>query len=72
MRIRITALTSVSDGAGGRYESGAVVDVDDVLAAAWIDAGHAEPTEPDAAEPEPEPGPPKRAVRRAPRRAANR
>ncbi|KMS69796.1 hypothetical protein ACH49_25995 [Streptomyces leeuwenhoekii] len=42
-RIRITSVTSVSDGAGRRYGHGQVVEVDDELAAAWIAAGHAEP-----------------------------
>lgn len=42
-RIRITSVTSVSDGAGRRYGHGQVVEVEDKLAAAWIAAGHAEP-----------------------------
>lgn len=42
-RIRITSVTSVSDGAGHRYGHGQVVEVDDELAASWISAGHAEP-----------------------------
>ncbi|MBH0241907.1 hypothetical protein I3W98_02615 [Streptomyces cavourensis] len=42
MRVRITSATSVADGAGGRYEYGQVLDLDDSLAQAWIDAGHAE------------------------------
>ncbi|MFC8442670.1 hypothetical protein ACFUJT_31485 [Streptomyces griseoincarnatus] len=42
-RIRITSVTSVSDGAGHRYGHGQVVEVDDDLATAWIAAGHAEP-----------------------------
>ncbi|MCX4686768.1 hypothetical protein OG401_21045 [Kitasatospora purpeofusca] len=41
MRIRITAVGSVSDGEGLRFRHGQVVDVDDDLAAAWIRAGHA-------------------------------
>ncbi|URM90413.1 hypothetical protein LUW75_10860 [Streptomyces sp. MRC013] len=41
MKIEITSVTSVSDGAGRRYRHGQVVDVDDELAAAWIQAGHA-------------------------------
>jgi len=42
-RIRITSVTSVSDGMGHRYGHGQVVEVDDELATAWIAAGHAEP-----------------------------
>ncbi|WP_030744458.1 hypothetical protein [Streptomyces sp. NRRL F-5135] len=45
MRIRITAVTSVSDGAGRRYWSGQVTTVDDDLARAWIQAGHAVPAD---------------------------
>lgn len=45
MRIRITAVTSVADGAGNCYRSGQVADVADDLATAWIAAGHAEPTD---------------------------
>jgi len=41
MRIRITAVTSISDGAGRRYRSGDVVTVDDALGRSWIAAGHA-------------------------------
>ncbi|MFC8176532.1 hypothetical protein [Streptomyces sp. NPDC057325] len=45
MKIRITSVTSVSDGAGGRYRHGQVVDVDDDLARSWIAAGHARPAD---------------------------
>ncbi|GGZ27979.1 hypothetical protein [Streptomyces nitrosporeus] len=42
-RIRITSVTSVSDGAGRRYTHDQTPEVDDDLAVAWIAAGHAEP-----------------------------
>lgn len=61
MRIRITAVTSVSDGAGNRYRSGDVVTVDDALGRSWIAAGHATAAD----------GAAKRtAIHRAPRKAA--
>ncbi|MGI5443387.1 hypothetical protein ACQEV4_40435 [Streptomyces shenzhenensis] len=41
MRIEILAVPSVSDGAGNRYRTGRIVDVDDDQARAWVDAGHA-------------------------------
>lgn len=41
MRIRITSVTSISDGAGNRYRSGDVVTVDDALGRSWVAAGHA-------------------------------
>lgn len=70
MRIRITAVTSIADGAGHRYRSGQVVDVDDDLAATWITAGHAE--EVDWQQPPPAAPKPARkrttATRRAPRK----
>lgn len=54
MKIRITAATTISDGAGGRYRQGQVADVDDQLAKSWIEAGYAEPAKdrPAATEPE--------------------
>uniref|UniRef100_UPI001E40CB6E hypothetical protein n=1 Tax=Streptomyces sp. DH8 TaxID=2857008 RepID=UPI001E40CB6E len=69
-RVRITSATSVADGAGGRYQHGQVVDIDDVLAASWIAAGHAE-----SAKDEPTAGRPKtrrEATRRAPRTTAKK
>ncbi|WP_121713206.1 hypothetical protein [Streptomyces sp. E5N91] len=55
MRIRITAVTSVSDGSGRRYRSGWEGTVPDQLGRSWVAAGHAvevgsEDTEPDARE----------------------
>lgn len=41
MRIRITAVTSVSDGAGRRYRSGWEGTVPDQLGRSWVEAGHA-------------------------------
>lgn len=55
MRIRITAVTSVSDGSGRRYRSGWEGTVPDQLGRSWVAAGHAvevggEDAEPDARE----------------------
>lgn len=44
MRIEILAVPSVADGAGNRYRTGQVVDIDEDLARAWVDAGHARST----------------------------
>ncbi|MEV8151341.1 hypothetical protein [Streptomyces fradiae] len=41
MRIRITAVTSVSDGNGRRYRSGWQGTVPDELGRSWVAAGHA-------------------------------
>jgi hypothetical protein len=69
MRIRITAVTSIADGAGHRYRSGQVVDVDDDLAAAWITAGHAVQADGQQAPPaSPKQAAKRAATRRAPRR----
>lgn len=54
-RIRITAVTSISDGAGRRYRSGWEGSVPDELGRSWVAVGHAvqvdgqgEDTAPDA------------------------
>jgi hypothetical protein len=44
MRIEILAVPSVSDGAGNRYRTGQIVDIDEDLARAWVAAGHARST----------------------------
>ncbi|GGV80477.1 DUF7302 family protein [Streptomyces thermoviolaceus] len=73
MRIRITAVTSVSDGAGHRYRSGQVADVTDDLAAAWIAAGHAEQADEEQTPPaSPKQAAKRTATRRAPRKATRK
>lgn len=43
MKVRITAVTSISDGRGHRFRTGQVVEIDDGTAAGWINQGLAEP-----------------------------
>ncbi|WP_228181986.1 hypothetical protein [Streptomyces anulatus] len=69
-RVRITSATSVADGAGGRYQHGQVVDIDDGLAKAWIAAGHAESSKDEPATGRPEGR--REATRRAPRTTAKK
>ncbi|WHX19824.1 hypothetical protein QFW82_23635 [Streptomyces malaysiensis subsp. malaysiensis] len=71
MRIRITAVTSIADGAGNRYRSGQVADINDALATAWITAGHAQPAEPADGQQAP-PDTPKQASKRTATRRAPR
>lgn len=70
-RVRITSATSVADGAGGRYQHGQVIDIDDTLADAWIAAGHAEAAK-GAPLGDQGPGSRRQATRRAPRSTAKK
>ena len=73
MRIRVTAVTSVSDGAGRRYSSGWEGPVPAELGRSWVAAGHAVQLDGEDSEKPQEreaPKPPRKATKRAPRKAS--
>ena len=73
MKIRIVASTTISDGQGHRYRQGQVADVDDELAHAWIEAGHAtEASRGDQVDERPEPVEPETATNEPPKSTATR
>lgn len=43
MKVRITAVTSISDGRGHRYRDDDIADIDDATAESWIAHGYCEP-----------------------------
>lgn len=75
MKVYVSSLTGVSDGAGIRGACGDTLDIPDELAESWLRAGHVIPAKEAPPAPEPKAGvveAQRDAERRAPRKATGR